>query len=205
MPFVVAQVVGEENIPANLDNISGYLPTMAANFAKDETSGIFLPFELKNQRLKVDVVGDTVITDMPRFGPRVFADKTDRLVTGNGGSYTILDTGEFGISPGQVEFIMVRVEKDTFDIELVVDEIQVYKLNLKDLKDEYKLKERHEENGFFIGVGADKKQFINAFLTPADFCSSLVVKAYNNESKSKKILASLIMLREERYVSREEG
>ena len=42
MGFVIAQVIGEDTTPANLSSVQGYLPTLAANYAKDETSGLFL-------------------------------------------------------------------------------------------------------------------------------------------------------------------
>lgn len=48
MPLVVAKVVGEQNTPADLSAVQGYLPTLAAGYSQNP-SGIFVPNKVNSE------------------------------------------------------------------------------------------------------------------------------------------------------------
>lgn len=195
MGFVIAQVIGEDTTPANLSSVQGYLPTLAANYAKDETSGLFLPLQMKSNRLKVDAIsGSTTISELPSFRPRAFYSKVDINVAGYS-NVTLLDAAAQGISRGQVDFISVRTNEDDFEIELIIDGIQVYKLKLKDLDDDYKL-EGDDDEPFSLGIGDSDRHFFDIYRPPADFTTNLVLKAHNTKSNTRRIYAWFVKMRE---------
>ena len=129
------------------------------------------------------------------FRPRVFANTADISVSANS-AVTLFDSTAQSIAKGRIDFLTARTNDDQFEIELIIDGIQIYRLKLRDLKYDYKL--RSDNDGFKlpIGVGEDRKQFFDCYQLPADFDSSLIVQAHNTRSYTKKVYSYLIRLRE---------
>jgi len=143
-------------------------------------------------RILVDIGAAVSLTES-RYRPKCVANNTDISVPASG-SYTMLNQS----INGKLEFISVFTDSEKFDIELLIDSIQVYRLNFKAMSDDYRLRSDWypDLSTQFIEVSNDKRQFFDAYAIPADIATNIQIKLYNTDTSTRHILASLIKLRE---------
>jgi len=120
--------------------------------------------------------------------PKIVSSTNDVTVSGSS-TTTIVDEDVSGI----LEFIMVRVQDKNMNIILEIDGVEKYDLNIREMKDDYRLRYKDNINAP-ITVDDSGKQFFDIYRTPADIRTNITIKVKNNNTSLKKVYAHFVKL-----------
>lgn len=131
------------------------------------------------ERLDVDA-------KISRYRPRVYQSITADAYDPNEEKTVFSFDGD-----GQLDFIAINTESLNMEIILEIDSVEVYRLNLDDLKNINQL--IHDE--FFVYVDVNP-EFIDAYPSPVDFTSNIKIKVKNLDSGAKQVFGVFARYRE---------
>lgn len=90
---------------------------------------------------------------------------------------------------GTLDFISIRVQDQNMSVILEIDGNEIYELNLKNLKDKFKL---NDTVYFDLNISKDGKHFSDKYSIPIPIDTNLKVKVKNNNSNTKKVNSYII-------------
>lgn len=134
---------------------------------------------------------------------RVF-EQTTNINVSAGSSHTIFDSATENIDSGTLKFLQVMFDDNEFDVEVIADGTQCYRLATEDLKDEHEFLEGGggSSSGGDYGINgvpftdSHERKFTHiADIT--DFASTLVIKVHNNDNDTDRIYSYIIGVKED--------